>query len=68
MPKKLFVIGVGPGNQKYITEMAKEKIELSNYIIGYKYTLKTIEKLIHKEKQIIYEITMKNQESVYQYV
>ena len=68
MPKKLFVIGVGPGSQKYITEMAKEKIELSNYIIGYKYTLKTIEKFIDQEKQIIYEITMKNQESTYQYV
>ena len=68
MPKKLFVIGVGPGDPDYITQIAKEKILISQYIIGYRYTLRTIENLIDKEKQQIYEITMKNQESVYQYV
>ena len=68
MPKKLFVIGVGPGDPDYITQIAKEKIHMSKYIIGYKYTLRTIETLIDKEKQQIYEIIMKNQESVYQYV
>jgi cobalt-precorrin-7 (C5)-methyltransferase len=68
MPKKLFVIGVGPRDPDYITQIAKEKIHMSKYIIGYKYTLRTIETLIDKEKQQIYEITMKNQESVYQYV
>jgi cobalt-precorrin-7 (C5)-methyltransferase len=68
MPKKLFVIGVGPGDPDYITQIAKEKIRMSKYIIGYKYTLRTIETLIDKEKQQIHEITMKNQESVYQYV
>ena len=68
MPKKLFVIGVGPGDPDYITQIAKEKILISKYIIGYRYTLRTIENLIDKEKQQIYEITMKNQESVYQYV
>ena len=68
MPKKLFVIGVGPGDPDYITQIAKEKIHMSKYIIGYKYTLRTIETLIDKEKQQIYEITMKNQEPVYQYV
>ena len=68
MPKKLFVIGVGPGDPNYITQIAKEKILISKYIIGYRYTLRTIENLIDKEKQQIYEITMKNQESAYQYV
>ena len=64
MPKKLFVIGVGPGDPNYITQIAKEKILRSQYIIGYRYTLRTIENIIDKEKQQIYEITMKNQESV----
>ena len=68
MPKKVFLIGVGPGNIKYLTEIAKEKVKVSKHIIGYKYTLKTIEKLIDKEKQILYEVTMYNQESTYQYV
>jgi cobalt-precorrin-7 (C5)-methyltransferase len=66
--KKLFIVGVGPGNEKYITQIAKEKIQLSKYIVGYKYTLNTIEKLIDKEKQIIHTITMKNQERVYSQV
>lgn len=68
MPKKLFVVGVGPGDKKYITDIVKEKIQLSNYIVGYKYTLKTIEHLLDKENQFIYEVNMKNQESSYQYV
>jgi cobalt-precorrin-7 (C5)-methyltransferase len=68
MPKKLFVIGVGPGDPDYITQIAKEKILISQYIIGYRYTLRTIENLIDKETQQIYEITMQNQESIYQYV
>ena len=29
MPKKLFVIGVGPGNPDYITQIAKKKIHIS---------------------------------------
>lgn len=68
MPKKLFVIGVGPGDPDYITQIAKEKILISQYIVGYRYTLRTIENLIDKETQQIYEITMQNQESIYQYV
>src|SRR5829696_3667110 len=68
MPRKLFVIGVGPGDPNYIIPIAKEKIQISKYIIGYRYTLKTIEKFLDKERQQIYEITMKNQESTYQKV
>jgi cobalt-precorrin-7 (C5)-methyltransferase len=66
MSKKLYVIGVGPGNKKYITEIAKEKIQLSRYIVGYKYTLKTIKHLLDKKHHVIYEINMKNQELTYQ--
>ena len=54
MPKKLFVIGVGPGDPNYITQIAKEKILISKYIIGYRYTLRTIENLIDKEKETIF--------------
>lgn len=68
MPRKLFVIGVGPGDPNYIIPIAKEKIQISKYIIGYRYTLRTIEKFLDKERQQIYEITMKNQESTYQKV
>src|ERR1044072_2938882 len=68
MPKKLFVIGVGPGDPDYIIPIAKEKIQISKYIIGYKYTLTTIEKLLDKKRQQIYEITMRSQESTYQQI
>jgi precorrin-6y C5,15-methyltransferase (decarboxylating) CbiE subunit len=68
MSKKLFVIGVGPGDPDYIIPIAKEKILISKYIIGYRYTLRTIENLLDKKRQQIYEITMKNQELAYQKV
>ncbi len=66
MSRKLFVIGVGPGDPNYLIPIAKEKIQLSKYIIGYRYTLKTIEKFLDKERQQIYEIDMKTQDSIYQ--
>ena len=66
MPKKLFVVGVGPGSPKYRTDVAKDAINRSRYIIGYKYTLSTIEGIIDRSKQEIYEVTMKSQEDIYQ--
>lgn len=66
MPKKLFVVGVGPGSPKYLTDIAKYAINRSRYIIGYKYTLSTIEGIIDRSKQEIYEVTMKSQEDIYQ--
>lgn len=57
-------MGVGPGSPKYITKIVEEIILKSDVIIGYAYTLKTIQDLI-KGKEI-YEVTMKNQESKYQ--
>ena len=66
MPKKLFVVGVGPGSPAYLTDAAKEAIRKSGYIIGYRYTLSTIEGVIDKNRQQIFEVTMKTQEGVYQ--
>ncbi len=65
MVKKLFVIGVGPGSKKYLTDYSKELIKNSRFIIGYKYTLSTISHIIDKSLQQVFEITMKNQEEVY---
>ena len=65
MPKKLFVIGVGPGSPRYLTDAAKDAISKSRYVIGYKYTLIIIESVIDRSKQQVSEITMENQEMVY---
>ena len=62
--RKVYAVGVGPGSPKYVTEIVKEIIQNCDIIIGYKYTLKTIENLIDGKE--IYEITMNNQEESYQ--
>ena len=61
---KVFAVGVGPGSPKYVTEIVSDILHDCDIVIGYKYTLKTIEHLI-KGKEI-YEITMNDQESSYQ--
>ena len=61
---KVYAVGVGPGSSKYVTEIVKEIIQNCDILIGYKYTLKTIENLIQGKE--IYEITMNNQEESYQ--
>ncbi len=61
---KVFAVGVGPGSPKYVTEIVKEIILNCDVVIGYKYTLKTIEELI--EGKEVYEITMNDQEESYQ--
>jgi precorrin-6y C5,15-methyltransferase (decarboxylating) CbiE subunit len=66
MMGKVFAVGVGPGSPKYVTDVVKEIVTNSDIIIGYKYTLKTIEELT-KNKEV-YEITMQNQEEAYQKV
>lgn len=63
---KVFAVGVGPGSPKYITDIVKEIIQNADIIIGYKYTLNTIEGLI-KGKEV-HEITMQDQEQTYQKV
>jgi precorrin-6y C5,15-methyltransferase (decarboxylating) CbiE subunit len=65
LPKKLFVIGVGPGSPRYLTDAAKDAISKSRYVIGYKYSLIIIESVIDRSKQQVSEITMENQEMVY---
>ncbi len=66
MPKKLFIVGVGPGSPAYLTDAAKDAVRRSQYIVGYKYTLSTIEGVIDRQKQQVLEVTMKSQEDVYQ--
>jgi cobalt-precorrin-7 (C5)-methyltransferase len=60
----VYAVGVGPGSPKYVTEIVKEIVQNCDVIIGYKYTLKTIEDLIVGKE--IYEITMNDQEDSYQ--
>ena len=61
---KVYAVGVGPGSPKYVTKIVKEIIQNCDIIIGYKYTLKTIEDLL--EGKEIHEVTMSNQEESYQ--
>jgi len=65
LPKRLFVVGVGPGSPKYLTETAKSAIHKSQYIAGYKYTLTIVEGILNRRIQKIYEVTMKTQEGIY---
>ena len=61
---KVFAVGVGPGSPDFVTEVVKKKIQESDIIIGYKYTLETIQDLI--EGKEVHQITMKDQEQTYQ--
>jgi precorrin-6y C5,15-methyltransferase (decarboxylating) CbiE subunit len=63
---RVFAVGVGPGSEKYLSDIVKDIVQSSDVVIGYKYTLKTIEALL-KNKEV-HEITMKDQEAVYQKV
>jgi cobalt-precorrin-7 (C5)-methyltransferase len=66
LTKKLFVIGVGPGSPMYLTDVAKDAIYRCQYIAGYEYTLNIIEDIIDRKIQEVYEVTMSNQERIYQ--
>ena len=61
---KVFAVGVGPGSSKYVTDIVKDVISECDVVIGYGYTIKTIEKYV-KEKRVV-EITMQDQEEAYQ--
>lgn len=61
---KVYAVGVGPGSQKYVTEIVKDVIKQCQIVVGYKYTLKTIEHLL--EGKEVHIITMKDQETKYQ--
>ena len=66
MQKNLLIVGVGPGSPQYLTSVAMDAIKKSKYIVGYKYTLDTVESIIDKTRQEVYHVTMQNQESIYQ--
>ena len=57
-------MGVGPGSPRYITEIVREIIEGCDVVVGYRYTLKTIEHLTRGKE--VHEITMNDQEKSYQ--
>lgn len=61
---KVYAVGVGPGSSHYVTDIIKNVISKCDVVIGYGYTLKTIENFL-EGKQIL-EVTMKNQEEAYQ--
>jgi cobalt-precorrin-7 (C5)-methyltransferase len=58
-------VGVGPGSEKYLTNYSIDIIKKSHYIIGYKYTLNTIEHILDRSFNHVFEVTMKSQEQVY---
>lgn len=62
----MLIVGVGPGSPQYLTCVAMNAIKKSKYIIGYKYTLDTVESIIDRTRQEVYHVTMLNQESIYQ--
>jgi cobalt-precorrin-7 (C5)-methyltransferase len=62
----VYAVGVGPGSSKYVTEIVKDVVLGCDIVIGYKYTLKTIESLLAGKE--VHEITMKDQENAYQRV
>ena len=63
--KKLFLVGVGPGSSTYLTDVVRDVIRESKYLIGYKYALSIIRDLIIPNFHQVYEVTMKNQDEIY---
>jgi len=63
---KVYAVGVGPGSSDYVTKTVEEIIRKSDVVVGYRYTLKTIENFLSGKE--IHEITMQTQEDVYQKV
>ncbi len=63
---KVYAVGVGPGSSDYVTKNIQEIIQKCDIVVGYKYTLKTIEDLLSGKE--VYEVTMQTQEDVYQKV
>ena len=68
MAKRAYLVGVGPGSPDFLTDLVKNAIRNSTYIVGYRYTLSTIEGIIDHARQKVLEVTMKSQEQVYQKV
>jgi len=68
LPKKLYIAGVGPGSSKYLTDAVKDAIRGSQYLVGYGYTLTTIESIVDREKQRVFDVSIKTQDEVYRKV
>ena len=63
---KVYAVGVGPGSPSFVPNVIKDVISKCDVVIGYRYTLKTIESFLNGQQKI--EVTMKNQEDAYQKV
>ena len=60
---KVYVVGVGPGSPEYVTVKARDFIQKSDIIIGYKHSLDVIRNLL--DGKDVRPITLKTQEEVY---
>jgi len=61
---KVYAVGVGPGSPSFVPNVIKDVISKCDVVIGYGYTLKTIESFLNGQQTI--EVTMKDQEDAYQ--
>ena len=61
---RVYAVGVGPGSPDFVPNVIKDVISKCDVVIGYGYTLKTIEAFLNGQQKI--EVTMKNQEESYQ--
>jgi len=61
---KVYAVGVGPGSPDFVPDVIKDVVAKCDVVIGYGYTLKTIEGVLNGQQKI--EVTMKNQEDAYQ--
>lgn len=59
----VYAVGVGPGSPKYITGVVQDIISKSDVVVGYRYTMQTIQHLIGDKET--HHVTMANQEEVY---
>lgn len=62
----VYAVGVGPGSPRYLTGIAEDVIVSCDVIVGYQYTLRTIEHLT--AGKTIHAVTMASQEDVLQEV
>ena len=61
---KVYAVGVGPGSPSFVPNVIKDVISKCDVVIGYGYTLRTIESFLNGQQKI--EVTMKTQEDAYQ--
>lgn len=66
MTGRVYAVGVGPGSPQYLTGIAEDIIRSCDIVVGYRYTLQTIEHLT--AEKIVHEVTMASQEGVLQEV